>query len=848
MHSYFPTNLSEEALKSRVAKEFFAEFSCEPFGKVDFCISYRNATLFESLQFLWAEAKAGDKSDIYESFVQLILTIGKADLYENLLPPAFLGAFDCAKIAFVEYHEIMSVFSQSDFNWNVAPSDYTTKEFKELYAKIKHLLESKSLVFDYAKDKTELKNFIAQNFTLSNKNLSKIPITKNNFIRIYIKWLTCVKPSISIDWEAEKPEILDSDFYLADLLSYQNTTKEIFENLRILLDKDHYRIALEKLRSGRLNIGEVFFKDAQKAHSKFWNLYERPPKEEFWGYIIERRDLLVPQDIRERKGAFFTPSIWVEKAQDYLADALGEDWQEEYYIWDCAAGTGNLLANLSNKYHIFASTLDKSDVEIIKERIKNGANLCEEHIFAFDFLNDELFDKVDEKGNVLAQSKLPKSLQEILRDESKRQRLVIFINPPYAEATSGNTPSGTGQNKALVARGNAISQKYKDELGKANNELFAQFFIRIYKEIPNCILASFSKLKYVNSTNFIKFRESFQAKFLKGFMCPADSFDNVKGQFPIGFLIWDLAQKTPIKRVRLNAFDYGNKAMCKKKIYANPKSSINRWIKNFDDKNAESNKKFLAYLCNPSPDFQHNMQMYISQKKGIEHFNFWVMSAKNFIVGCIYFSVRQAIKKSWINDRDQFISPNDKWQQDSEFQNDCIAFALFHGQNRITIKNGTNHFIPFSEKEVNAKSSFTSHFMHDFINGKIKIESEVKQKECFKDLCVEKQNFIPTKPLDFSPQAQEVLRAGREIWRYYHEVASDKSSPQSLANPYSPYNANASLYDIKEFFKGRNEKNTLNLKSKDEHFNSLIASLNQALQNLAKKLESKIYEYGFLEE
>ena len=54
-----------------------------------------------------------------------------------------------------------------------------------------------------------------------------------------------------------------------------------------------------------------------------------------------RRDLLVPQDVRERKGSFFTPKIWVEKSQQYLADVLGENWQDEYYIWDCCAGTGN---------------------------------------------------------------------------------------------------------------------------------------------------------------------------------------------------------------------------------------------------------------------------------------------------------------------------------------------------------------------------------------------------------------------------------------------------------------------------------------------------------------------------
>src|SRR5690606_7317845 len=99
------------------------------------------------------------------------------------------------------------------------------------------------------------------------------------------------------------------------------------------------------------------FRDNQVAHTQFWNRYERPPKEEYWDYIVERRDLLVPQDIRERKGSFFTPQKWVELSQSYFAELFGENWQDEYYIWDCAAGTGNLLNGLTNKYHIWASTL-----------------------------------------------------------------------------------------------------------------------------------------------------------------------------------------------------------------------------------------------------------------------------------------------------------------------------------------------------------------------------------------------------------------------------------------------------------------------------------------------------------
>lgn len=108
---------------------------------------------------------------------------------------------------------------------------------------------------------------------------------------------------------------------------------------------------------------------------------------------------------------------------------MGEDWQDEYYIWDCAAGTGNLLAGLTNKYHIFASTLDQSDVNAMHERIENGALLLHDYVFQFDFLNDE-FSPISKGG------KLPDDLYNIITDEEKRKKLVMYINPPYAESGS----------------------------------------------------------------------------------------------------------------------------------------------------------------------------------------------------------------------------------------------------------------------------------------------------------------------------------------------------------------------------------------------------------------------------
>ncbi|MCV3463428.1 hypothetical protein [Campylobacter sp. FU_497] len=807
--------VDEETLKNKVREAYFSKFSVVG-SSIDFIVTQKHKDLGE-INLFWAEAKQGI-SDIKKSFVQLIMTI-KNGSFHTMQTPALIGAFDAEKIAFLPYYKIQEIFYQNDRVWGVAASKHTSEQFLKLLKELDEIL-NEALIFYYEKNNEELKNFIKENLT--NENISKFKIDKNNFVSIYHKWSKSVKESISIDWDlAKKNGIIDADFYLADLLSNENQT--IVEKLFAILNKDHYEFNAKKTDLGSIATEKTGFKDNQKAHKDFWTIYERPPLEEFWDYMIERRDLLVDQDIRERKGAFFTPRIWVDKACEYLSKALGKDYEEKYYIWDCAGGTGNLLANFTNAKNIFCSTIDKADVDVIHERIKNGANLFENHVFQFDFLNDEFFDKVDDKGNVIYKSKLPSNLQEILKDENKRKKLIIFINPPYAEVGLSN--NGTNKIGVQYSR---IYDKYKDILGKSSRELFAQFFIRIYCEIDGAILACFSKLKYINSTNFIKFRETFKAKFLKGFASPAYTFDNVKGNFPIGFLIWDMSQKDELKKVRLDIFNENGNFLGKKFFFSYKNTLfINEWLNVFC-KVKNYNKNIIAFFNAKANDFQHNNRICLGSSEmvfGNGDVNLQVFSI-NLINIAIYFSVRHAIPATWINDRDQFLYPNKAYQNDKEFQSDCLAFMLFHGQNRISAKEGVNHFIPFSEKELGiTQEAFKSDFMYKFINGKIKNEDVLFDDTLGK--------------VEFSNEAKELLKAGKELFKYYH-THKEKAG----------YLVNASLYDIKEFFQGRDEKGKMNMpsKAKDEHYKILLSDLNLALNVLAKKIEPKIYEYGFLRE
>lgn len=821
----YPPGVSEEQVKACVAKDWFSAYDTTNFiGNIDFTVA-ENASAEPLMRtyLLWAEAKKGTRHDIDESFVQLILTVGKEKTHEHDLPPRFLGAFDAARIAFLPYEKIMDVFSMNDFNWNVAPSNHDTREFRFLQKRVADILASEKLLFDFLADAAELRRFILQNFARhAQSGLAQIRITKNNFTHVYNKWRAAVKPTIDFHaWEAAKKiGIIDADFFLADLLSDKDKT--ITDNLNILLQSDSYRQAAGKNDLGQSLFTMIGFTDGQRAYRDFWRLYRRPPQQEYWDYIVNRRDLLVPQDIREVKGAFFTPSRWVELSQDYLARALGENWQDEYVVWDCCAGTGNLLAGLTNKKNLWASTLDQADVDVMLQRIQNmnkglasgdnGANLFPSHVFQFDFLNDS-FDK------------LPPGLRAIINDPEKRKKLVIYINPPYKEATSTKQKTHTGENIKGLTKGTPSYEEYRQKIGLAARELFAQFFYRIYKEIPECVLGEFSKLKHLQAPGFADFRLHFRAKLENGFLVPADTFDNVQGQFPIGFFVWRLGG-SPLPPVftfaELDVYDSDGTPLAPKNVFAPEKGRlVIDWLRQFYDKKSEG----IAYLCMVGTDVQHSGNVFIASKLSpndeIKH-TYTLISRNNVIPCAIYMAIRHCIPATWLNDRDQFLYPSDSWKEDGQFQMDCLVWALF--DNVIKSSDGPNHWVPFSEEEIGTQDEIKSHYMIDLLSGK------GGKREVQGDL------FAPTEATSrkphLSPEARAVLAAAKALYRYYHT--------QPSSNP------DASFYDIRLHFQKTDDRGRMNPTSPDETYNTLLTSLRTAQKPLSARIAEAVYRHGFL--
>jgi hypothetical protein len=234
-------------------------------------------------------------------------------------------------------------------------------------------------------------------------------------------------------------------------------------------------------------------------------------------------------------------------------------------------------------------------------------------------------------------------------------------------------------------------------MGYTKREMYVQFLTRIYCEIPQVVLANFSKLKNLQAPMFSDFRAFFRAKLEKLFLTPADTFDNVKGQFPIGFFIWNTDKKEVFEHIEADIYDKNQTFIGIKNIWAYDKLKfINDWVKTFRNTKSES----IATIIGVGSDFQNQRLVRFGEpfmKVPASNHN-WQTTKDNLIETSIYYTVRHIIEANWLNDRDQFLFPNDNWKTDLEFQNDCLAHTLF--SNNISRSFGINHWIPFTESEV----------------------------------------------------------------------------------------------------------------------------------------------------
>jgi hypothetical protein len=557
------------------------------------------------------------------------------------------------------------------------------------------------------------------------------------------------------------------------------------------------------------------------GYRQFWAIYHRPPKAEYRNYLLERRDSLIPLDERSFKGAFYTPLAVVDKAYDKLTETLGNNWQKEYIVWDMCCGVGNLEVKHSNHRNIYMSTLDAADIDVMK-----ATKTCvAAQRFQYDYLNDDIAE--DGSIDYSLTNKVPESLRKAIADKKK---ILVLINPPYAEAGSG-VESG---NKEGVATTKFAS--FMDDYGFAKRELFVQFLARIKKEIPVATVAIFSKLKYVSAPNFEQFRTKWHSKFLDGFVVDSKVFDGLKGKFPIGFLIWktSLNKKDIISEIATQVLDKNVNPIGEKTFFSSdPDHLLTKWvvrprpnkIEALPLKNAISpasktrdirgrfwSDNAVGSLYAHASDVQ-NANLTALFSSGYSSPGAFYVNKENLDKVAVIFTVRRIIKQTWLNDRDQFLQPTEELTE--EFKTDCLIWMLFNGSNLTASANDlewngkkwsvVNHFIPFTEQEVNAPDRFESDFMVHYMSDKT-----------------------------FSAEATSVLQEGKVLWKAYF----DHTDVRNVRDELKLNRPDVGWYQIRKALQARNTSGDLPPNT--------FTNFALAYQALSEKLQPMVYELGFL--
>lgn len=605
---------------------------------------------------IWFEAKH-KPTDAYTMFAQLLYYVCHAHKKGEKLPP-LLCVIDNEKAALMATDSIKPIFKDKNIPWGKSASQVS----RELVEKVSPYITDHFIVYHIKDDEAAFLQAVKD--SIKNGGIVRTQITPDNLKAVFDRWVEMIGRELS--GVAETDYVL---LFYADIMSDGSRA--------VIGDEIQASLIHKNNKPAFILRGKIHELGSLKGYQDFWNIYHRPPAEEYRSYLLERRDSLIPLDERQFKGAYYTPIPVVAKAYELLTQTLGKNWQKNYIVWDMCCGVGNLEAKHGNQRNVFMSTLDQDDINVMQ----TSGNFPAATRFQYDYLNDDIAD--DGSIDYTLSGKMPQELRDLIQaaQADKKKKILVLINPPYAEATSADTVGGKGKNKDKVAK-TRFAEKSMAQYGKASNELYTQFLARIAQELPNAVLAVFSTLKYVSAPTMENFRQNWHAKYMDGFVVHSQSFDGVKGNFPIGFLIWQMKQgqpETPFPS-EIQAAVYNKKveaAGSKTVLVENKDNLLNKWIdrprsngnpviplKNAINPYAE--KAYLSsgannaigYMTAKGNDLQNSAKSTFITSSVYGNGHGMYITGENLEKAAIVFAVRRLIKPTWLNDRDQFLQPH----------------------------------------------------------------------------------------------------------------------------------------------------------------------------------------------
>lgn len=455
-----------------------------PFGCDGFAVSKSNK-MRVLLEFK-DDLQMTNKIDLSKIVAQSIFYIKK--FYDKgIKPPSTIFIGDRNECAAFHVNDIID-YLDMDLDWSVAPS--SAHKIGDLMSKLVKDEKINPFIFD----SDHFEQCVDKLIDLTDNVQRKVLVTDKNITEVFRYF----ENNVIGNHKLTTNEL--SNLFIQLLVNRDDNYLHPVNRRKMIVTKSFGEIPV-KSREGY----ESFF-----AH--FASSYSPSQKEKLTSVV----DRLVEDTTRRKQGEFFTPTIWVDKAHEYITSVYGENWKEEYVVWDPAWGTGNLTRDYKFK-ELYVSTLNQSDIDTANQMGYNPEAVK----FQYDFLNDDY-------------EKLPEGLRKAI--EEGRQ-IIVLMNPPYA---TSNVAGNSGKEKAGTSL-TVVNEKMNSEgvWGKSSQQLYSQFLAKLYWIEGNINIAIFSKPTFLTGDAFDKFREVFISKyeFKKGFVMDASEFADVKS-WPLSFTIF----------------------------------------------------------------------------------------------------------------------------------------------------------------------------------------------------------------------------------------------------------------------------------------------------------------------
>lgn len=673
---------------------------------------------------------SGSNYGLIRILAQVIYYLKRFELEGEHLPDAVVVA-DQDEIISISA-DLLYPYLEGKYDWSIAPSSAGAKSTKLVEDLKKDNIAKKVYIHDLSNPD----NFNASDFLEdldSKARLSetvKITATVDNLVKVFTNFSTDVFTSA--------PGLFDK------VITGDRKRVEVF--LRSLQDDDEVYIHPKKKKL-IVDDKEIFGVNVQ-AYEQFWQQHKQGrdnyTRKEL-ALIDSCADLIIDEKQRRMKGDFYTPPLWVDKAHEVIESCIGEDWKDEYVVWDMAAGMRNLTRDYRfGDGNLYTSTLFQEDIDLSKAYNKEGCH------FQYDFLNDDmnLHDMSLEEIKTFSDEELEKTFKipvSLIKAMIEKKPIVFFANPPY-----GQPGTNLGKEHKKDITNNAISHMMHG-LGHSKMELFTQFMYRMilvrdlfdYGEDDDFHLFLFSN-NYLTSIGFKNFVEKVttQLHFNQGFLIQGGEFNTAKDSWNIIFSHWSShgnknQQKFPFDVLQSTKKGEVEKISTWEAKKIDENNTLSGWFKEIPqgkksiDKpgtkngiDAPTSKTDRSRMSNDAlgvlmqaGDTLNDARMYVSIfTMGASRGNGRDINKDNFSRACVDFSVKRSVyidvdnkKELWIRDKDIFTTPS-KDLLTPEFIADCIVFSLFDTQSNQTSlrdyqykgKSYTvvNEFFPYSIKSM----------------------------------------------------------------------------------------------------------------------------------------------------